>query len=88
MDFDQLYHFVFETYEGIGISIVVCLLLCIALAAIMERQTRKRFVDRLRRDLACAHRRDDRRGAGDRVAADIDALARGEAVLADNDASV
>lgn len=46
MDFDAIYHFVFETYEGIGISIVVFLILCVALAAIMERRTRKKFVDR------------------------------------------
>lgn len=46
MDFDAIYHFVFETYEGIGISIVVFLVLCVALAAIMERRTRKKFVDR------------------------------------------
>ena len=46
MDFDQLYHFVFETYEGIGISIAVCLLVCVLLAWVMERRTRKRFVDR------------------------------------------
>lgn len=46
MDFDQIYHFVFETYEGIGVSILVCLVVCIALAAILEQRTRKKFVDR------------------------------------------
>ncbi|MDO4400337.1 MAG: hypothetical protein Q4D27_05235 [Coriobacteriia bacterium] len=46
MDFDQLYHFVFETPEGIGISVLVCLVLCVILAVIMERRTRKKFVDR------------------------------------------
>ena len=46
MDFDALYHFIFETYEGIGISILVCILICIVLAFIMEKRTRKRFVDR------------------------------------------
>ncbi|MBE6471242.1 MAG: hypothetical protein Q3963_07280 [Coriobacteriaceae bacterium] len=46
MDFDQLYHFIFETYEGIGISIVVFLVVCIVAAAILERRTRKKFVDR------------------------------------------
>lgn len=46
MDFEQLYHFLFETYAGIGclvgIGLVVSLLLCV----IMERRTRKRFKDR------------------------------------------
>lgn len=46
MDFDQLYHFVFETYTGIGVSILVVALICVVLAALMERRTRKRFVDR------------------------------------------
>ena len=46
MDFDQLYHFVLETPEGIGISILVCLIVCVILAVIMERRTRKKFVDR------------------------------------------
>ena len=36
MDFDALYHFIFETYEGIGISILVCIVICIVLAFIME----------------------------------------------------
>lgn len=46
MDFDAMYHFVFETYEGIGISIVVFLVVCVLLAVILERRTRKKFVDR------------------------------------------
>jgi hypothetical protein len=46
MDFDAIYHFVFETYEGIGISIVVFLVVCVLLAVILERRTRKKFVDR------------------------------------------
>lgn len=46
MDFDQLYHFVFETYEGIGISILVCLAICTLLAFVMEKRTRKKFRDR------------------------------------------
>ena len=41
MDFDALYHFIFETYEGIGISILVCIVICIVLAFIMEKRTRK-----------------------------------------------
>ena len=50
MDFDSLYHFVFETYEGIGISILVCLLLCVLLSVILERRTRKKFRDRPKTD--------------------------------------
>lgn len=46
MDFDQLYHFVFETYAGIGVSILACAAVCIVLAALLERRTRRRFVDR------------------------------------------
>jgi hypothetical protein len=41
MDADQLYHFLFETYPGLGvlfgITIVICLLACV----IMERRTRR-----------------------------------------------
>ena len=46
MDFDQLYHFVFETYTGIGISILVCVVICTLLAFIMEKRTRKIYRDR------------------------------------------
>ncbi|HIS39376.1 MAG TPA: hypothetical protein IAC12_00775 [Candidatus Aphodovivens avistercoris] len=46
MDFEQLYHFLFQTFPGIGClvggGIVICLIACI----IMERRTRKMFVDR------------------------------------------
>ena len=46
MDFEQIYHFLFQTYGGIGCmvgaGIVICLIACI----IMERRTRKLFVDR------------------------------------------
>ncbi len=50
MDFDQLYHFIFETYEGIGISILVCVVICTLLAFIMERRTRKIYRDRPKSD--------------------------------------
>ena len=46
MDFDQLYHFIFETYEGIGISILVFLVICALLAFILERRTRRIYKDR------------------------------------------
>lgn len=46
MDWDGLYHFVFETYQGVGASILVCLVLCVIAAVITERRTRKKFKDR------------------------------------------
>lgn len=46
MDFGAVYHFIFETYAGlgclVGIGIVVSLIACV----IMEHRTRKTFVDR------------------------------------------
>lgn len=46
MDAGALYHFLFETFAGlgclVGIGIVVSLIACV----IMERRTRKTFVDR------------------------------------------
>ncbi|MBQ9069583.1 MAG: hypothetical protein IJ131_11125 [Eggerthellaceae bacterium] len=45
MDFGELYHFLFETFAGIGVlfgaTIVICLLACV----IMERRTRKIYVN-------------------------------------------
>ncbi|MGI6590083.1 MAG: DUF6724 family protein [Eggerthellaceae bacterium] len=46
MDWDALYHFVFETYEGIGISILICLVICVFAAFIAEKRTRKKYQDR------------------------------------------
>lgn len=46
MDWDGLYHFVFETYQGVGISILVCLAICVIAAYITEKRTRKKFQDR------------------------------------------
>ena len=46
MDFSELYHFLFETYAGIGVLIGVSLVLCIIIAAVLELRTRKKFVDR------------------------------------------
>ena len=46
MDLDALYHLIFETYEGIGISILTFLVICTLLAFVMERRTRKKFRDR------------------------------------------
>lgn len=46
MDFGEIYHFLFETYAGIGVLLAICLVVCVILAAIMEMRTRKIYVDR------------------------------------------
>ena len=46
MDFGEIYHFLFETYAGIGVLVAVSLVLCIIIAAVLELRTRKTFVDR------------------------------------------
>lgn len=46
MDFGQLYHFLFETYAGIGVLVGASLVICVIVAAILEMRTRKTYVDR------------------------------------------
>ena len=46
MDFGEIYHFLFETYAGMGVLIAASLVLCVIIAALLELRTRKRFVDR------------------------------------------
>lgn len=46
MDFAALYHFLFETMQGIGCLILVFLVASTLIAAILERRTRKTFKDR------------------------------------------
>lgn len=46
MDFAALYHFLFETMQGIGCLILVFLVASTLIAAILERRTRKAFKDR------------------------------------------
>ena len=46
MDFAEIYHFLFETYAGIGVLVGISLVLCIIIAFILELRTRKTFVDR------------------------------------------
>ena len=46
MDFGELYHFLFETYVGIGVLVGVSLVLCIVIAFVLELRTRKTYVDR------------------------------------------
>ena len=43
MDFGAIYHFLFETYEGIGCLIGIGLVLSILVSLILEHRTRKRF---------------------------------------------
>ena len=46
MDFGAIYHFLFETYVGIGVLVAISLVVCIIVAALLELRTRKRYVDR------------------------------------------
>ena len=46
MDFAELYHFLFETYVGIGVLALSGLVLSLIAAVVMEFKTRKTFVDR------------------------------------------
>ena len=46
MDFGEIYHFLFETYAGIGVLVAISLVLCIIIAALLELRTRKKYVDR------------------------------------------
>ena len=46
MDFAGIYHFLFETYAGIGVLIAISLVLCVIIAAVLELRTRKTYVDR------------------------------------------
>lgn len=48
MDFNQLYHFLFETFPGIGCLVGIGLLVSLILCLIMEKRTRKIFVNRER----------------------------------------
>ena len=46
INFDEIGNFIFGTYEGIGLSILAFLILCIVGAVISERMTRRKYVDR------------------------------------------
>lgn len=46
MDFTEIYHFLFETYVGIGVLVGISLVLCIVIAALLELRTRKTYKDR------------------------------------------
>lgn len=46
MDFGEIYHFLFETYAGIGVLVGISLVLCVIIAFLLELRTRKTYVDR------------------------------------------
>lgn len=50
MDFGAIYHFLFETYVGIGVLVGASIVICIIVAALLELRTRKTYVDRGPRD--------------------------------------
>ena len=50
MDFGSIYHFLFETYAGIGVLLAASIVICIIIAAVLELRTRKTYVDRGPRD--------------------------------------
>lgn len=45
MDFNQLYHFLFETFEGVGVLVLAGIVLSILVSVVLERKTRKRFTN-------------------------------------------
>lgn len=45
MDLGELYHFLFETVPGIGVLVLIGLVLSVIASVIMERRTRKRFMN-------------------------------------------
>lgn len=45
MDWDGLYHFLFETYAGIGVLFGVTIVICLIACVIMERHTRKIYTN-------------------------------------------
>lgn len=46
MDFNELYHFLFETYAGIGCLIGIFLIGSVIIAVITEKRTKRIFRDR------------------------------------------
>ena len=43
MDFNELYHFLFESYAGLGVLVGCCLLLTLLISVLLEKKTRKRY---------------------------------------------
>ena len=45
MEFDEIYHFLFETYWGIGVLVGTGIVLSIIVSFLLEIRTRKMFKD-------------------------------------------
>ncbi len=46
MDAAEIYHFLFETYLGVGVMIVAGLIISLILCVVLERKTRRVYQDR------------------------------------------
>lgn len=46
MDAGEIYHFLFETYTGIGVMVVAGLIISLILCVVLERKTRRVYQDR------------------------------------------
>ena len=46
MDFGAIYHFLFETFEGIGVLVLTGLVISVLVCIVMELKTRRTYVDR------------------------------------------
>ena len=45
MDISEIYHFLFETYTGMGVLFAATIVICLIACVIMERRTRKIYVN-------------------------------------------
>ena len=45
MDIGEIYHFLFETYAGMGVLFAATIVICLIACVIMERRTRKIYVN-------------------------------------------
>ena len=45
MDVSEIYHFLFETYGGLGVLFAATIVICLIACVIMERRTRKIYVN-------------------------------------------
>ena len=45
MDAGDIYHFLFETFGGVGVLFGVTIVICLVACVIMERRTRKIYVN-------------------------------------------
>ena len=46
MNLEELYHFLFETYQGIGVMVAAGIVISFIACVIMERKIRKRYSNR------------------------------------------